>query len=157
MHAIIMVPLVDTLFSPISQPTTNKLTHQLNPKPEHTFLPQRPPTSSIVQSFTDTTPEGLMRESGTSYRLIQPYVLPTCHNTRLTDKALQSSGGPPLVFDHQMTMDCEAQILYVSGGRVIDGDWDNYRYGGLYSYNVRQSKWKLLQYVCFLSFRCANF
>ncbi|KAJ2920028.1 hypothetical protein MD484_g480, partial [Candolleomyces efflorescens] len=34
-----------------------------------------------------------------------------------------ASGGPPLVFDHQMAMDSEAQILY----------------------NVRLSKWKLLQ------------
>ncbi|EGO00214.1 hypothetical protein SERLA73DRAFT_51827 [Serpula lacrymans var. lacrymans S7.3] len=43
-----------------------------------------------------------------------------------------SAGGPPLIFDHQMVMDCDAQILY---------------YSGLYSYNVRTSKWKLLQSV----------
>ncbi|OJA09261.1 hypothetical protein AZE42_02024 [Rhizopogon vesiculosus] len=55
------------------------------------------------------------------------------------------SGGPPLIFDHQMVMDCEAQILYVFGGRVVDGDWDSPKYSGLYSYNVRTSKWKLLQ------------
>ncbi|KAG1767395.1 Muskelin N-terminus-domain-containing protein [Suillus occidentalis] len=54
-------------------------------------------------------------------------------------------GGPPLIFDHQMVMDCEAQILYVSGGRVVDGDWDSPKYSGMYSYNVRTSKWKLLQ------------
>jgi hypothetical protein len=56
-----------------------------------------------------------------------------------------SFGGPPLIFDHQMVMDCEAQILYVSGGRVVDGDWDSPKYSGMYSYNVRTSKWKLLQ------------
>ncbi|KAG2364029.1 Muskelin N-terminus-domain-containing protein [Suillus spraguei] len=56
-----------------------------------------------------------------------------------------SSGGPPLIFDHQMVMDCEAQILYVSGGRVVDGDWDSPKYSGMYSYNVRTSKWKHLQ------------
>ncbi|KAJ3515933.1 hypothetical protein NMY22_g14321 [Coprinellus aureogranulatus] len=56
-----------------------------------------------------------------------------------------SSGGPPLVFDHQMVMDSEAQILYVSGGRVVDGNWEQAKYSGLYSYNVRLSKWKLLQ------------
>ncbi|KAG2135782.1 Muskelin N-terminus-domain-containing protein [Suillus clintonianus] len=56
-----------------------------------------------------------------------------------------ASGGPPLIFDHQMVMDCEAQILYVSGGRVVDGDWDSPKYSGMYSYNVRTSKWKLLQ------------
>ncbi|KIK91363.1 hypothetical protein PAXRUDRAFT_830906 [Paxillus rubicundulus Ve08.2h10] len=56
-----------------------------------------------------------------------------------------ASGGPPLIFDHQMVMDCDAQILFVSGGRVVDGDWDSPKYSGLYSYNVRTSKWKLLQ------------
>ncbi|KAF9236343.1 Muskelin N-terminus-domain-containing protein [Melanogaster broomeanus] len=55
-----------------------------------------------------------------------------------------SSGGPALIFDHQMVMDCEAQILYVSGGRVVDGDWESPKYSGLYSYNIRTSKWKLL-------------
>ncbi|KAF8550620.1 galactose oxidase [Imleria badia] len=58
-----------------------------------------------------------------------------------------TSGGPPLIFDHQMVMDCEAQVLYVSGGRVVDGDWDSPKYSGLYSYSVRTSKWKLLQPV----------
>ncbi|KAG5643379.1 hypothetical protein DXG03_000993 [Asterophora parasitica] len=58
-----------------------------------------------------------------------------------------SSGGPPLIFDHQMVMDCENQIIYVFGGRVVDGDWESVKYSGLYSYNVRLSKWKLLQQV----------
>ncbi|TFK44149.1 Muskelin N-terminus-domain-containing protein [Crucibulum laeve] len=56
-----------------------------------------------------------------------------------------SSGGPSLVFDHQMVIDCDAQILYVFGGRVVDGDWDSHKYSGLYSYNIRLSKWRLLQ------------
>lgn len=46
-------------------------------------------------------------------------------------------------------MDCEAQIMYVFGGRVVDGDWDTSKYSGLYSYNVRLSKWRLLQYASF--------
>lgn len=62
-------------------------------------------------------------------------------------KLLQSSGGPPLVFDHQMVVDSEAQALYVFGGRVLDGDWDTYKYAGLYAYNLKSSRWKLLQYV----------
>lgn len=45
-----------------------------------------------------------------------------------------------------MVMDAEAQIIYVFGGRVINGDWNNYTYSGLYSYNIRQSKWTTLQY-----------
>jgi hypothetical protein len=44
-------------------------------------------------------------------------------------------------------MDPSAQILYVFGGRVVDGDWDTVKLGGLYSYNVRLSKWRMLQYV----------
>ncbi|KAF9467401.1 Muskelin N-terminus-domain-containing protein [Collybia nuda] len=57
-----------------------------------------------------------------------------------------SSGGPPLVFDHQMVMDSDSQIMYVFGGRVVDGDWNSVKYSGLYSYNVRLNKWKLLQH-----------
>ncbi|KAJ7693340.1 Muskelin N-terminus-domain-containing protein [Mycena rosella] len=52
---------------------------------------------------------------------------------------------PPLIYDHQMVIDCEAQILYVYGGRVIDGDWGNVKYAGLYSYNIRLAKWQHLQ------------
>ncbi|KAK0240471.1 Muskelin N-terminus-domain-containing protein [Armillaria nabsnona] len=54
-----------------------------------------------------------------------------------------ASGGPPLIFDHQMVMDSDAQILYVFGGRVVDNDVA-VKYSGLYSYNVRLSKWKHL-------------
>lgn len=46
-----------------------------------------------------------------------------------------------------MVMDSDAQIMYVFGGRVVDGDWNSVKYSGLYSYNVRLNKWKLLQYV----------
>lgn len=44
-----------------------------------------------------------------------------------------------------MVMDSEAQMLYVFGGRVVDGDWGSFKYSGLYSYNVRTSKWRMLQ------------
>ncbi|KAF9473394.1 galactose oxidase [Pholiota conissans] len=60
-----------------------------------------------------------------------------------TDAA--SSGGPPLIFDHQMVVDSEAQMIYVFGGRVNDGDWNTTRFSGLYSYNIATSKWKTLQ------------
>ncbi|KAF7983834.1 hypothetical protein HWV62_19101 [Athelia sp. TMB] len=56
-----------------------------------------------------------------------------------------SAGGPPLIFDHQMVMDCDAQVIYVFGGRVVDGDWNSSKYSGLYSYSVRTSKWKMIQ------------
>lgn len=56
-----------------------------------------------------------------------------------------TSGGPQLIFDHQMVMDSETQTIYVSGGRVVNGDWDSPKYSAFYSYDVRSSKWKLLQ------------
>jgi hypothetical protein len=55
------------------------------------------------------------------------------------------------VYDHQMEIDCEAQILYVFGGRVIDGDGSTSKYAGLYSYNVRLGKWQHLQWVLYLT------
>lgn len=55
------------------------------------------------------------------------------------------NNGPPLVFDHQMVIDSDAQMIYMSGGRVSDGDWEAVKYSGLYSYNIRKAKWKLLQ------------
>ncbi|EKM48670.1 uncharacterized protein PHACADRAFT_108484, partial [Phanerochaete carnosa HHB-10118-sp] len=42
------------------------------------------------------------------------------------------TGGPPLVFDHQMTIDSGAQVIYVSGGRVVDGDWDSLKFSAAY-------------------------
>ncbi|TDL26097.1 hypothetical protein BD410DRAFT_784120 [Rickenella mellea] len=56
-----------------------------------------------------------------------------------------AAGGPPLVYDHQLVIDPEEQVLYVHGGRVVDGDWSSVKYSGLYSYDIRTSKWKALQ------------
>lgn len=54
-------------------------------------------------------------------------------------------GGPPLVFDHQMVIDSEAQIIYVSGGRVADSDWETSKHAGLYAYDISTGRWKVLQ------------
>ncbi|KAI0645772.1 Muskelin N-terminus-domain-containing protein [Trametes meyenii] len=54
-----------------------------------------------------------------------------------------ASGGPPLVSDHQMEIDSEAQIIYVSGGRVTGTEWDALKFSGMYSYDIRTSKWKM--------------
>lgn len=62
----------------------------------------------------------------------------------------QSTGGPPLVFDHQMALDSETQILYVFGGRIVDGEWDTVKCAGMYCYNVRKSKWSCIMYDFFL-------
>src|SRR6266550_676361 len=58
----------------------------------------------------------------------------------------QSSGGPPLVFDHQMVIDNESRMLYVFGGRIVDGEWDTVKCAGMYCYNVRKSKWSCIMY-----------
>ena len=60
---------------------------------------------------------------------------------------MQSSGGPPLISDHQMAIDSEAQMIYVSGGRVIDAEWDSLKFSGLYSYDIRTSRWKMYKFV----------
>ncbi|TCD65352.1 hypothetical protein EIP91_002791 [Steccherinum ochraceum] len=54
-------------------------------------------------------------------------------------------GGPPLVFDHQMIIDCDTRMIYMSGGRVVDGDWDAVKYAGMYSYNMQSGKWRTIQ------------
>ena len=61
------------------------------------------------------------------------------------DDVQQSSGGPPLVSDHQMSIDSEAQMIYVSGGRVVDTDWDSMKFSGMYSYDIRACRWKPLE------------
>ncbi|PIL35929.1 hypothetical protein GSI_01589 [Ganoderma sinense ZZ0214-1] len=54
-----------------------------------------------------------------------------------------SSGGPPLIFDHQMAIDSDAQMIYVSGGRVVEMEWDALKFSGLYSYDIRTGNWKM--------------
>ncbi|KAI0775785.1 Muskelin N-terminus-domain-containing protein [Trametes elegans] len=54
-----------------------------------------------------------------------------------------TSGGPPLISDHQMEIDCERQMIYVFGGRVSDAEWEILKLSGMYSYDIPTSKWKL--------------
>ncbi|TFY80985.1 hypothetical protein EWM64_g3025 [Hericium alpestre] len=62
----------------------------------------------------------------------------------LLSKDTSSTGGPPLIFDHQMVMDTDRQVLYVNGGRVNDATVTTIKYSGFYSYTVSTGKWKLL-------------
>ncbi|KIY73013.1 hypothetical protein CYLTODRAFT_342854 [Cylindrobasidium torrendii FP15055 ss-10] len=56
-----------------------------------------------------------------------------------------SSGGPPLIFDHQMVIDSDAQMLYVFGGKVVEERGSsNVKYSGFYSFNVRTNRWSHL-------------
>ncbi|THH00239.1 hypothetical protein EW145_g7119 [Phellinidium pouzarii] len=55
--------------------------------------------------------------------------------------------GPKLVYDHQLVLDSEAQVLYVQGGRVVDTDWSTPKYSGLFSYDLRSGKWTTIQAI----------
>ncbi|KAI0949078.1 hypothetical protein AcW1_008781 [Taiwanofungus camphoratus] len=67
-----------------------------------------------------------------------------------------SSGGPPLIFDHQMVIDSEAQKIYVSGGRVVDGDWESCKCSGLYAYDIHTGMWEMLQSDASSSYPCIS-
>jgi len=54
------------------------------------------------------------------------------------------NGGPKLIYDHQFELDSEAQVIYVHGGRVIDGVWMTNKYSGMYSYDIRSGKWSTI-------------
>ncbi|KAK7692405.1 hypothetical protein QCA50_004030 [Cerrena zonata] len=62
----------------------------------------------------------------------------------LLSRDTSGEGGPPLTFDHQMVLDPKSQTIYVYGGRVVDGKWDDSKYSGLYSYNITTSQWRTL-------------
>ncbi|XP_054163494.1 muskelin-like isoform X2 [Oppia nitens] len=65
-------------------------------------------------------------------------------------------GGPPLVFDHQMSMDLEKNIIYVFGGRIFTCSLanrfvncvDQPLFSGLYIYNVNKNQWNKLRDDC---------
>lgn len=63
----------------------------------------------------------------------------------ITDVCLKIEGGPDLIYDHQMCMDTEKQMLYVFGGRTVNPDTNQHNYSGLYRYNVNTNSWKLLR------------
>ncbi|CAO3664670.1 unnamed protein product [Umbelopsis ramanniana] len=56
-----------------------------------------------------------------------------------------NDGGPDLIYDHQMCMDTEKQMLYVFGGRTVHPDTNQHNYSGLYRYNANMNSWKLLR------------
>ncbi|CAG8451778.1 448_t:CDS:10 [Paraglomus occultum] len=54
-------------------------------------------------------------------------------------------GGPELIYDHQMCIDPETQILYVFGGRTMRVDPKDFSHSGLYSYEIATNTWTLLR------------
>lgn len=55
-----------------------------------------------------------------------------------------SESGPKLVFDHQMVLDPETQLLYVFGGRVAHPDSSKVELSGMWKYDVIQRSWTFL-------------
>lgn len=55
-----------------------------------------------------------------------------------------TDGGPKLLFDHQMAIDSETQLLYVFGGRVVHHDPGRTELSGMWRYDVIQRSWTFL-------------
>lgn len=51
-----------------------------------------------------------------------------------------------------MCIDSEGEILYVFGGRTVNGDTNIQNYSGLYSYNIKLNHWKLVRYIQLMGF-----
>lgn len=55
-----------------------------------------------------------------------------------------AEGGPKLIFDHQMLIDPETQMLYVFGGRVAHPDVNKIELSGMWQYDVIQRSWQFI-------------
>lgn len=70
------------------------------------------------------------------------------HTWTCLGEDVQSTGGPGLVYDHQMAVDEERGVIYVFGGRVIchaqNGNSETL-YSGLYSYDINTARWRLIR------------
>lgn len=67
---------------------------------------------------------------------------------RLLSADVKAEGGPSLVYDHQMAVDEDGDLIYVFGGRVIatsaaDGEPS---YSGLYRYDIAGNAWLCLRH-----------
>ncbi|KAJ3185891.1 hypothetical protein HK101_009778 [Irineochytrium annulatum] len=54
-------------------------------------------------------------------------------------------GGPELIYDHQMVVDSEAQVMYIFGGRTVGPDASTTNYSGLYAYFISTNRWRLIR------------
>ncbi|PJF17507.1 hypothetical protein PSACC_02688, partial [Paramicrosporidium saccamoebae] len=57
-------------------------------------------------------------------------------------------GGPGLIYDHQMAIDEDRNIIYVFGGRLISHSHvgnNETLYSGLYSYDITGNRWRLVR------------
>lgn len=44
-----------------------------------------------------------------------------------------------------MVIDSDNQVIYVSGGRITEKNWETLRYSDMYSYEIRTSRWDLIK------------
>ncbi|ORY63700.1 hypothetical protein LY90DRAFT_230776 [Neocallimastix californiae] len=56
-----------------------------------------------------------------------------------------AKGGPGLIYDHQMVIEPKSQIIYVFGGRTQARNISEDSYSGIYSYSIKEDKWRLLR------------
>ncbi|KAG2204661.1 hypothetical protein INT47_011956 [Mucor saturninus] len=64
---------------------------------------------------------------------------------KISDSTLLD-GGPPLLYYHEMCVDPISRKLFVFGGLVLTPDPAPATYGGFYSFDLDQCKWKILRY-----------
>ncbi|KAJ3217804.1 Muskelin 1, intracellular mediator containing kelch motif [Dinochytrium kinnereticum] len=58
----------------------------------------------------------------------------------------QLDGGPELIYDHQMVVDSDAQVMYVFGGRLVGPDPNQTPlYSGLFAYCIATNRWRLIK------------
>ncbi|TPX71748.1 hypothetical protein SpCBS45565_g00878 [Spizellomyces sp. 'palustris'] len=64
--------------------------------------------------------------------------------TRISINTAEEAG-PELIYDHQMVVDSDTQVLYVFGGRTIGPDPNQTVYSGLYAYSISHNQWRLIR------------
>lgn len=72
------------------------------------------------------------------------------HTWTCIGQDLQAAGGPAMIYDHQMVVDEQSDMIYIFGGRVIvpsaaPGTVTEAQYSGLYRYSIREDRWTLLR------------
>ncbi|PWN26502.1 hypothetical protein BDZ90DRAFT_233131 [Jaminaea rosea] len=130
---------------PGSSPDPNG-SNSASPNPTHPPAAAAPPSSSP----RPTSLQPSATTSNTSPRNTSPY--PTYQSdfyrfsTRserwdLLSRDTAADCGPKLIFDHQMLVDDESQMLYVFGGRVAHWDPAHFELSGLWKWDCIQRTW----------------
>lgn len=101
---------------------------------------------------TDNSPSASARAAAAStnssnrYRVESDFYCFSTRNERWTCLSNDTSmdGGPKQLFDHEMVIDSETQLLYVFGGRVVHHDPGRTELSGMWRYDVIQRSWTFL-------------